>query len=55
MCIEIVVYDRSRFRLHQALGQVRIGPNHSLDNHHWEEMVQNHGHVVKMTHALREI
>jgi hypothetical protein len=39
----------------EPLGQVRIGPNHSLDNHHWENMVKNHGDVVKMGHALREI
>ena len=55
MLIEVTVYDREIWRGHQPLGKVRIGPNQTADSQHWEEMLKQHGTVVKMTHALKDV
>ena len=57
MSIEFVVKDRCRgYRVgfkNQTIGQIRIGPNY--DHTHWNEMLVNHGELVKKEHLLREV
>lgn len=55
MHLEVVVFDKGRFRADQPLGKVIIGPNQTQDWHHWEEMIKQHGEIVKMTHAIKEV
>ena len=54
MSIEFSVWDHNTITRHRPLGQVKVGPNTSQDNYHWEEMVKNYGNVVKMLHPLQE-
>ena len=54
MSIEFVVWDHNRIAREVPLGQIKLGPNMSNDNYHWEEMIKNDGVVIKMFHPLRE-
>lgn len=54
MHIEVVVWDKNRVRHDQAIGQIRIGPNHGYVDQHWEEMLKTPGETVMKMHALRD-
>ena len=55
MHIEVTVWDKNKVRQDQAIGQLRIGPNHGYVDQHWEEMLKTPGEMVLKTHALRDV
>eukprot|EP00095_Tigriopus_kingsejongensis_P007350 maker-scaffold589_size129586-snap-gene-0.41 protein:Tk07350 transcript:maker-scaffold589_size129586-snap-gene-0.41-mRNA-1 annotation:"cre-snt-3 protein" len=55
MSAEVLIIDKSHFRSDNPLGKVRLGPNLTTDSHHWEQMINNPGKTITMTHALQDI
>ena len=51
MHVEVTVLDRNRVRPNEALGKLRLGKK---DNH-WQQMLEQHGTIVTMMHALSDI